>query len=106
MQDHGTGDACLRRVGLAFIRRARRPILTAGTSRNGRKDCARGSTNGHLQGACPGNLSEIFGAEPPFAARGCFAQTWSVAEVRRAWLGLHAHEAARPTPHQGNEHAK
>lgn len=60
----------------------------------------------HLQDACLGNLSEIFDAEPPFAARGCFAQAWSVAELLRAWLSLHRHEAARPTPHQGNAHAR
>ncbi|MFW5772103.1 MAG: amylo-alpha-1,6-glucosidase [Phototrophicaceae bacterium] len=31
-----------------------------------------------------GSLSEIFDAEPPHTARGCFAQAWSVAEALRA----------------------
>ena len=29
-------------------------------------------------------LSEIYDAEPPFQARGCVAQAWSVAETLRA----------------------
>jgi predicted glycogen debranching enzyme len=45
----------------------------------------------HLDAACLGSISEVFDAEPPFAARGCFAQAWSVAEVLRAWLSLHGH---------------
>lgn len=49
----------------------------------------------HLESACLGSIGEIFDADPPFAARSCFAQTWSVAEVLRAWLELHAHEAAQ-----------
>jgi predicted glycogen debranching enzyme len=32
-----------------------------------------------------GTLSEIFEGDAPFAARGCIAQAWSVAEVLRAW---------------------
>jgi predicted glycogen debranching enzyme len=32
-----------------------------------------------------GTISEIFDAEPPFTARGCIAQAWSVAEVFRSW---------------------
>ncbi len=40
----------------------------------------------HLDAACMGQISEIFDAEPPFTARGCFAQAWSVAEVLRIWL--------------------
>lgn len=46
----------------------------------------------HLSTSCIGNISEIFDAEPPFTARGCIAQAWSVAEVLRAWLNLQTHE--------------
>ena len=35
-----------------------------------------------------GTLSEIFDAEPPYHARGCIAQAWSVAEVLRSTLAL------------------
>ena len=44
----------------------------------------------HLADACIGQISEIFDADPPHVAQGCFAQAWSVAEVLRAWLELHA----------------
>jgi glycogen debranching enzyme len=37
----------------------------------------------HLSEACIGSISEVFDAEPPFTARGCAAQAWSVAEVLR-----------------------
>jgi predicted glycogen debranching enzyme len=37
----------------------------------------------HLSEACVGQISEIFDAEPPYTARGCIAQAWSVAEVLR-----------------------
>lgn len=39
-----------------------------------------------LDTRCIGSISEIFDAEPPFIARGCIAQAWSVAEVLRAWV--------------------
>jgi len=39
-----------------------------------------------LDEGCVGSIGEIFDAEPPFTARGCIAQAWSVAEVLRAWL--------------------
>jgi len=42
----------------------------------------------HLSDRCLGNISEIFDAEPPYHARGCIAQAWSVAEVLRCWAGL------------------
>ena len=35
---------------------------------------------------CIGSASEIFDAEPPFTARGCIAQAWSVAEILRCWV--------------------
>ena len=60
----------------------------------------------HLRDSCVGQVSEIFDGDPPHAARGCFAQAWSVAEVLRAWFAVQAHgdspvttnEAPRPTP--------
>jgi len=42
----------------------------------------------HLRDACVGSISEIFDGDPPHAARGCFAQAWSVGEVLRAWIRL------------------
>ena len=33
-----------------------------------------------------GSIAEIFDAEPPYTARGCIAQAWSVAEVLRCWV--------------------
>jgi glycogen debranching enzyme len=39
-----------------------------------------------LDEACVGSISEIFDAEEPYAARGCVAQAWSVAEVLRCWV--------------------
>jgi predicted glycogen debranching enzyme len=59
----------------------------------------------HLSEACIGSISEIFDAEPPYHARGCVAQAWSVAEVLRAWVatepatapaGAVSDEAVRP----------
>jgi predicted glycogen debranching enzyme len=40
----------------------------------------------HLNESGVGTLSEIFDAEPPYTARGCIAQAWSVAEVLRSWV--------------------
>ena len=37
-----------------------------------------------LREACIGTISEIYDAETPFTARGCYAQAWSVAEALRA----------------------
>ncbi len=42
----------------------------------------------HLKEAGVGTISEIFDAEPPFNARGCIAQAWSVAEVLRCFIHL------------------
>lgn len=39
----------------------------------------------HLADHGVGSLSEIFDGDPPFRARGCIAQAWSVAEVLRTW---------------------
>jgi predicted glycogen debranching enzyme len=51
------------------------------------RDAARSmlqAFDGHLSEAGVGSVSEIFDAEPPYTARGCIAQAWSVAEVLRA----------------------
>ena len=39
----------------------------------------------HLDDFGVGSIAEVFDATPPFAARGCIAQAWSVAEVLRCW---------------------
>ena len=39
----------------------------------------------HLDDYGVGSLAEIFDAEPPYTARGCIAQAWSVAEVLRCY---------------------
>jgi predicted glycogen debranching enzyme len=44
----------------------------------------------HLSDACIGQISEIFDADAPHLPQGCVAQAWSVAEVLRAWLEIHA----------------
>jgi glycogen debranching enzyme len=54
----------------------------------------------NLGDACLGSVSEIFDAEPPYAARGCVAQAWGVAELLRALLltsGVPAARAPRQT---------
>ena len=51
----------------------------------------------HLQDACIGSISEILDAAPPHAARGCFAQGWSVAEVLRAWHALRSLDIQQST---------
>ncbi len=42
----------------------------------------------HLTSDGLGTISEIFDGDPPHAARGCFAQAWSVAEWLRAYYTL------------------
>ena len=44
----------------------------------------------HLGDACIGTISEIFDAMAPHEPRGCVAQAWSVAEVLRCLIRLHA----------------
>jgi predicted glycogen debranching enzyme len=44
----------------------------------------------HLKEAGVGSVSEMFEAEGPHAPRGCIAQAWSVAELRRALARLEA----------------
>ncbi len=52
---------------------------------------------GHVLGAaCVGSVSEIFDPEPPYTARGCAAQAWSVAELARALVTLRTHAAGGP----------
>ena len=40
----------------------------------------------HVKEACLGQVSEIFDGEAPHTARGCYAQSWSVAEPLRALI--------------------
>ncbi len=40
---------------------------------------------GHIRAAGLGTASEIFDGDAPFAANGCVAQAWTVAETLRAW---------------------
>ncbi|MGD9720950.1 MAG: amylo-alpha-1,6-glucosidase [Pirellulales bacterium] len=49
----------------------------------------------HLAEAGVGTISEIFDAEPPYTARGCISQAWSVAEVLRSCVNLAQDEADR-----------
>jgi predicted glycogen debranching enzyme len=42
----------------------------------------------HLHAACVGSISEVFDGDAPHNARGCFAQSWSVAEILRSWIYL------------------
>jgi predicted glycogen debranching enzyme len=44
----------------------------------------------HLRDGGAGQVSELFDGDAPHAARGCFAQAWSVAEVLRAWQAIQA----------------
>ncbi len=39
----------------------------------------------HIDRACVGQVSEVFGAEPPFWPGGCVAQAWSVAQLLEIW---------------------
>lgn len=45
----------------------------------------------HLNSYCMGTIGEIFDATPPYNARGCFAQAWSVAEILRCLAMLSPH---------------
>ncbi len=56
--------------------------LKVGGDRASARDLLHG-LEAHLTEAGVGSISEIFDAEPPFVARGCIAQAWSVAEVLR-----------------------
>jgi len=42
----------------------------------------------HLSDFGLGSIAEVFEGNPPFVARGCIAQAWSVAEVLRLWAKL------------------
>ena len=65
----------------------------------GDTDRARGLLDGliaHLDEAGAGSISEVFDAEPPYAARGCIAQAWSVAEVLRCLWTLSGDRTTSP----------
>ena len=49
-----------------------------------------------------GTLGEIFDGDPPFAAKGCIAQAWSVGEVLRAWTYLVGKEAVERADPKGS----
>jgi glycogen debranching enzyme len=53
------------------------------------------SLEAHLREAGIGQVAEIFDAEPPYHARGCVAQAWSVAELLRAWIATEPEPAGR-----------
>lgn len=42
----------------------------------------------HIDEACVGQVSEVFGAAPPFPPGGCVAQAWSVAQLLEIWRWL------------------
>ncbi len=44
----------------------------------------------HLGSHGLGTLSEIFDGDPPFTPQGCIAQSWTVAELLRAWAEIAA----------------
>jgi predicted glycogen debranching enzyme len=54
----------------------------------------------HLNEGAVGSISEIFDAEPPYTARGCVAQAWSVAEVLRSLQNLRVLTAGETTGDQ------
>jgi predicted glycogen debranching enzyme len=56
----------------------------------------------HMNEACVGTISEIFDAEPPFRARGCVAQAWSIAEVLRCRVAIEEARAAERRRDGGN----
>lgn len=62
----------------------------------------------HSSTDCVGSISEIFDAEPPFAACGCLSQAWSVAELLRVWMKLHTSEkiSLQTNHHTGRNHVK
>jgi predicted glycogen debranching enzyme len=69
------------------------PFVTAWIKVHGKQAAAvkqaRGFLDGigaHLKEACLGQVSEIFDAEAPHRARGCYAQAWSVAEPLRVLI--------------------
>ena len=55
----------------------------------------------HLDEFGVGTIAEIFDAEPPFTARGCIAQAWSVAEVLRAWTRVSSAATSFSDEHDG-----
>lgn len=42
----------------------------------------------HLEEFCIGTIGELFDATPPYHARGCFAQAWSIAEFLRCLVKI------------------
>lgn len=48
-----------------------------------------GGIEKHIDEHCIGSIAEIFDAQDPNHAKGCFAQAWSVAEFLRAYVKVH-----------------
>jgi predicted glycogen debranching enzyme len=76
-------------------------IRSHGGSAAAREHCAEliARFASHLNEAGLAQVSEIFDAEPPHTARGCFAQAWSVAELLRA-LTEDVHASSEKAAHQ------
>jgi predicted glycogen debranching enzyme len=67
--------------------------------RAGARELLSGLVN-HLNGFGIGSVAEVFDASPPYTARGCIAQAWSVAELLRCWA-LTADGKADPSLRSG-----
>ncbi|MBN1490172.1 MAG: glycogen debranching enzyme family protein [Phycisphaerae bacterium] len=68
-------------------------LRVRGYSDEARTECRRvlAPLIGHLDDAGLGSVSEVFGGDPPHTPGGCFAQAWSVAELRRAVALVESH---------------
>ena len=71
-----------------------------GATTQAREHCAHllEPLRAHLRAAGLGQISEIFDADAPHHARGCFAQAWSVAEILRAHLAVQQSSAEKQPP--------
>jgi predicted glycogen debranching enzyme len=63
--------------------------LRAYPDRRGEARSFLSAFDNHLSDACVGTIGEIFDAREPYAARGCVAQAWSVAEALRSLTALY-----------------
>jgi glycogen debranching enzyme len=69
------------------------PFITAYVKVNANSVAAReqagdwlASLKGHFLDGAVGQISEVFGGDPPCRPGGCVAQAWSVAELLRAYV--------------------
>jgi glycogen debranching enzyme len=79
------------------------PFFTAWLKTHGSDEPSRAAVRAwlahfaeHLSEAGLGQVSEIFDGDPPFEARGCIAQAWSVAELLRVAVALADSEPYAP----------